>query len=247
MVAVGDIAAKDNLDAAVADRVAELAPDRLLLLGDIAYPNGSRANFENYFEPDWQRFSGIWMTLPGNHEYRTSGVAGYRAQFGVTGPLYWSTAVGAWRVIGLDSEQPRSQNQLRWLRRTLADNDGVPTVVAWHRARYSSGEHGDQRDTDALWKVVSVDPDVKVVLWGHDHDYERMSVPVAGRKNLVTMVVGTGGGELRATPEMKPRPWRKFYADQVLGALSLRLGSKRFSWSFVTAQGQVLDSGSRAL
>ena len=248
VVAVGDIASASGLDDAVADRVAALAPDALLLLGDIAYSSGSAQEFSSYFAPEWSRFSAIWTPVPGNHEYRTTGVAGYREFFGVpSGPLYSSTKVGAWRIIGLDSETPASSGQLAWLEATLAAHDGEPTLVMWHRPRFSSGQHGDQRDTDGLWDAVKDDPDVHLVLWGHDHDYERMSVPVAGRDALTAMVVGTGGGELRATPTLPARSWREFYVDHTTGVLDLQLGAAGFSWRFVTADGTTLDQGSELL
>jgi hypothetical protein len=248
VVAVGDIATYAGLDDAVADLVVGLDPESLLLLGDIAYPSGSTEDFDRWFAPNWARFSGIWMPVPGNHEYRTDGVAGYRSFFDVpTGPLYSTAQVGAWRVIGLDSETPTSAAQLDWLRSTLAAHDGEPTLVMWHRPRYSSGQHGDQGDMDALWDVVAADPDVQLALWGHDHDYERMAVPVAGRTPLTAMVVGTGGGELRSTPVLRTRSWREFYVDGTTGALDLRLGATSFSWSFIDVDGRTLDSGSEAI
>lgn len=247
VVAVGDIAAASALDDAVAERVARLDPELLLLLGDVAYPNGSTEDFARYFDPDWSRFSGIWMPVPGNHEYRTPRAGGYREYFDVpTGPLYSSRRVGAWQVIGLNSETPWSRAQLSWLRDTLEAHDGEPTLVMWHRARFSSGEHGDEPDTDRLWDLIKVDADVRLVLWGHDHDYERMSVPVAGH-DLPAMVVGTGGGTLRETPSLPTRPWRDFYVDQTTGVLDLRLRPTSFSWAFVTADGVTLDQGTRAL
>lgn len=248
VVAVGDIASSSGLDDAVADLVAGLEPESLLLLGDIAYPSGSAEDFARWFAPDWARFSSIWMPVPGNHEYRTGGVAGYRGVFDVpTGPLYSTAQAGAWRIIGLNSETPTSATQLGWLRSTLAAHDGEPTLVMWHRPRYSSGQHGDEEDVERLWAVVAADPDVQLVLWGHDHDYERMAVPVAGRTPLTAMVVGTGGGVLRPTPQLGTRSWRRFYVDQTTGVLDLRLGTSSFSWSFIDVDGRTLDSGSQPI
>lgn len=99
----------------------------------------------------------------------------------------------------------------------------------------------------ALFDVIAADPDVQLALWGHDHDYERMAVPVAGRTPLSAMVVGTGGGELRSTPELRTRPWREFYVDGTTGVLDLRLGATSFSWSFIDVDGRTLDSGSEAI
>lgn len=243
VVAVGDIAAADNADAAVAARVAALDPQHLLLVGDIAYPNGSTSDFAKYFTPDWARFSNIWLAVPGNHEYRTSGARGYRTYFAESGGLYWAAEVGDWLVIGLDSERPNSSAQLKWLKNTLTRHQGKPTLVTSHRARYSSGMHGDQPQMAKLWNAFRKDEDVKLAIWAHDHNYERMSIPVSGRDPIAAMIVGTGGGELRATPLLPDREWREFYVDQVYGALELQLGDSGFSWRFVTDSGNVLDSG----
>jgi alkaline phosphatase len=244
VVAVGDIASATGADDRVADLVAEFDPDALLLLGDIAYPDGSAQDFASYFAPDWARFSDIWLPVPGNHEYRTPRAGGYRQFFGVpSGPLYSTGTVGGWRVIGLDSERATSLKQLTWLRATLKANPGQPTIVIWHRARYSSGQHGDSPDTDALWDLVKQDPDVRLVLWGHDHNYERMAVPVNGRAALPAMVVGTGGGKLRPTPQLPERSWREVYVDNTTGVLDLRLGATSFTWRFVTTEGTSLDQG----
>ncbi|HEX6887841.1 MAG TPA: metallophosphoesterase [Candidatus Nanopelagicales bacterium] len=248
VVAVGDVANSNGLDDKVAQVAAGLTPDALLLLGDIAYPDGSPSDFADYFAPDWARFASIWMPVPGNHEYQTAGAGGYRAYFGVPpGPLYSSRQVGAWRILGLDSEALDDEGQIRWVRSQLQGHDGQPTLVMWHRPRYSSGQHGDQTDTQVLWDAIKDDPDVQLVLWGHDHDYERMAVPVAGRAPITAMVVGTGGGELRPTPSMVQRPWRQYYVDQVTGVLRLQLSSTSFAWSFVTTDGQNLDAGSQTL
>lgn len=246
VVAVGDIASASGLDDQVAALTARLHPTKLLLLGDIAYPKGSSADFRKYFDPDWARFSKRWVPIPGNHEYLTAGVAGYRGRFNrPSGPLYSTTQVGAWRVIGLDSQRANSATQLKWLRKQLAQYPGQPVLVMWHRPRYSSGVHGDQRNTEQFWRAVSADRDVKLVLWGHDHDYERMAVPVKGKSPITAMVVGTGGGELRPTPQLPARSWRQFYVDHVTGVLQLKLAAHSFTWNFVEVSGKTLDSGAQ--
>ena len=83
-----------------------LDPERVLLAGDIAYPSGSLAELAELLRPGRGAGSArVWLPVPGNHEYRTAGAAGYREFFDETGGLYWSKKVGSWRVIGLDSEK----------------------------------------------------------------------------------------------------------------------------------------------
>jgi hypothetical protein len=246
VVAVGDIANPGGAYAQTAALARILNPERVLLAGDIAYPNGALAELQKTFNPEWGGFRPVWLPVPGNHEYRTAGAAGYRAFFDETGGLYWSKKVGSWRVVGLDSEKVASAKQRKWLKATLKKYNGKPTLVMWHRPRYSRGEHSDQADTAGLYNVVRRDKDVKLLIWGHDHDYERMSIPVAGRTApLNAFVVGTGGAEQRSATTNDTRTWSEFFDNTDYGVLDLRLADRGFSWAFVTIAGKTLDSGSQ--
>ena len=247
LVAVGDIAREGGAQAATATVVARLGPQSLLLLGDNAYSSGSSAEYAAWFDPAYGRFAPITWPLPGNHEYNTSGAAGYRAYFGVAGPTWWARRAGTWLVLGLDSERVGSVAQRAFVLASLRANQGRPTVVAWHRPRYSSGMHGDQKDVGALWKLVSRDRDVQLVLWGHDHDYERMYVPVRDRRAKAAFVVGTGGAELRGVRRHSGRTWSRHLLARTYGVLDLHLRATGFSWRFVRTDGVITDAGSRSV
>jgi len=93
---------------------------------------------------------------------------------------------------------------------------------------------------------VRRDKDVKLLVWGHDHDYERMSIPVASRTTpLKAFVVGTGGAEQRSATTNDGRTWSEFFDNTDYGVLDLRLDKRGFSWAFVTVGGETLDSGSQ--
>jgi acid phosphatase type 7 len=247
VVAVGDIAYPGGPYDLTAQLTRTLDPARVLLAGDIAYSSGSSAEFADGFDPAWGGFRPIWLPVPGNHEYRTPRAAGYREYFNESGGLYWSKKVGSWRVIGLDSEKVASSRQRAWLKATLKKHNGTPTLVMWHRPRYSRGEHSDQADTAALFNLVRRDKDVKLLIWGHDHDYEAMTIPVVGRTTpLKAFVVGTGGAEQRAGTTHDTRTWSEAFANTDYGVLDLRLAERAFSWAFVTITGETRDSGSQA-
>jgi 3',5'-cyclic AMP phosphodiesterase CpdA len=244
VVAVGDIANPGGAYAQTSALARALGPERVLLAGDIAYPSGTISELRGLFDPSWGQFRPMWLPVPGNHEYRTAGAAGYRQYFAETGGLYWSAQVGSWRVIGLDSEKVASSKQRSWLRATLKKHNGTPTLVMWHRPRYSRGEHSDQADTAPLYNLVRRDKDVKLLVWGHDHDYERMAIPVAGRAEpLSAFVVGTGGAEQRTATTNDARTWSQAFTNTDYGVLDLRLGQRSFSWAFVTIDGVTRDSG----
>jgi len=246
VVAVGDIASSGGAQARTAAVVVKRSPQRLVALGDLAYNAGSKSNFANYYNPSYGRFKPITWPLPGNHEYLTSGASGFTSYFGITGATWWKHRIGAWTVIGLDSEKPTSSTQLAFLKSALKADNGRPTIVAWHRPRFSTGQHGNAGDMQTLWRAAAVDRDVKIMLWGHDHDYERMSIPITSTHAVQAFVVGTGGAALR--PFAKARTSRT--VTRIAGAygvLDLRLRSTGWSWFFVKTNGTVADSGSRAL
>jgi hypothetical protein len=245
LVAVGDIAREGGAQAQTAALVADLAPQTLLALGDNAYNKGSAAEFAQWYDPAYGRFAATTWPVPGNHEYFTPGAAGYRSYFGVTGPTWWARRAGSWLVLGLDSEKAGSSAQRAFVLASLRANQGRPTIVAWHRPRYSSGIHRDQRDLAALWKLVARDRDVQLALWGHDHDYERMLVPVRDRRAKAAFVVGTGGAELRPVKRHKGRTWSRRIITGHYGVLDIRLRATSFSWRFVRTDGVVSDAGSR--
>jgi hypothetical protein len=245
LVAVGDVARDGGAQAQTAALVADLAPQSLLVLGDLAYSTGSASEFAQWYDPAYGRFRATTWPVPGNHEYGTPGAAGYRSYFGVTGPTWWAKRAGSWLVLGLDSEKAGSSAQRAFVRASLRANQGRPTVVAWHRPRYSSGVHRDQRDLAGLWKLVARDRDVQLVLWGHDHDYERMLVPVRDRRAKAAFVVGTGGAELRPVTRHKGRTWSRRIITDHYGVLDVWLRATTFSWRFVRTDGVVSDAGTR--
>ena len=65
-------------------------------------------------------------------------------QAGAASQGYYAVQIGAWRVIGLNSniDVEAGSMQERWLKRELAEHTPRCTL-AWHHPRFSSGQHGD--------------------------------------------------------------------------------------------------------
>lgn len=258
VVAVGDIASTVNgPQVGVASLTKALNPNAVLLLGDLAYKKGSNSDFNTKFLPSWGSVLSNYPTyaIPGNHEFKTKNASGYRKVVSAyklpkTGnDLWWSKNLGDYTIIGLDSEglgtgaklNAKGKREKKFLTKALVAANGRPTIVTWHRPRYSSGPHGNQSDIGVatLWNLVSVDADVKLVLWGHDHDFETNEISVAGR-NLMTMVVGTGGAEAYDCTGAT-------CIDHIFGALVMTLSAKKIDWEFRSTEtsdkGTVLKSG----
>jgi hypothetical protein len=257
LLAVGDIAfCGSSADEAVA-KVASSLPGTIALLGDNAYPNGSAADYAHCFDPSWRGLRGRLRPVPGNHDYQTANATGYFSYFGAAagtpyqpwpgtpGQGWYSYNVGSWHVVALNSEcdavggcGPGSP-QLVWLVADLAAHPVACTLAYWHHPRFSSGPHGDDLQTDPLWRALAA-AGADIVLTGHDHDYERFA-PIDAIRSFV---VGTGGRSLYAWPGA-PIANSQVRANDTYGLLELQLGTGSYTWRFVRAAGgSFTDSGS---
>lgn len=248
LLAVGDIAFCDaSADELVGDLAARMR-GTIALLGDNVYPKGSSDEFANCFDPAWGGLRDRLRPVPGNHEYETKDASGYFSYFGVVAgdPAegWYSYDLGAWHVVALNSECGviggcgSGSAQQAWLVADLAAHPAACTLAYWHHPRYSSGRHGDNDMTEALWRALS-DAGADVVLSGHDHDYERLA-PVDGIRSFV---VGTGGRSLYPWPG-SPGPFTEVRGNDTYGLLELTLRPTDYSWRFVAAAGGSLaDEG----
>ncbi len=170
--------------------------DLMLHVGDIAYSDGSLANFEAKF---FDTYAALLEHVPifpasGNHEYVTAAAA-YRQVFALPesgapdGLERWfSYDWGDIHFVALDTELVAAP-QAAWLERDLTNNVLPWKVVYMHRPPYSSGAHGSSLGVREMFSPLFERFGVQLVLAGHDHDYERTN-PIGG----VTYVVTGGGG-----------------------------------------------------
>ncbi|MDP9250855.1 MAG: metallophosphoesterase [Chloroflexota bacterium] len=248
LLAVGDIAFCGSSAAEAVAKVASRLPGTIALLGDNAYPNGSATDYAHCFDPPWHGLRGRLRPVPGNHDYQTVHAEGYFSYFGATagtrGQGWYSYDLGGWHLVALNSDcdavggcGPGSP-QLAWLVADLAAHPVACTLAYWHHPRFSSGLHGDEIQTDPLWRALAA-AGVDIVLTGHDHDYERFA-PINGIRSFV---VGTGGRSLYAWPGA-PIANSEVRANDTYGLLELQLGTGTYTWRFVRAAGGSLtDSG----
>jgi hypothetical protein len=251
LLAVGDVAFCDSsADEAVA-RVASSLPGTIALLGDNAYPDGSASDYANCFDPAWGGLRDRLRPVPGNHDYQTSHAAGYFSYFGsaagTPGQGWYSYDLGGWHLVALNSEcdavggcGPGSP-ELAWLVADLAAHPVACALAYWHHPRFSSGQHGDDIQTDPLWRALAA-AGADIVLTGHDHDYERFA-PIDGIRSFV---VGTGGRSLYAWPG-PPIANSEIRANNTYGLLELQLSPTSYTWRFVRAAGGSLADGGSGL
>ena len=231
----------------------------MLALGDLQYEDGAFSKFGASYDPSWGRVKAITHPAVGNHEYGTSGAAGYFQYFGAaagdptTG--YYSFDVGAWHLVALNSNCAQvggcgaGSAQEQWLRADLsAHSAGSCTLAFWHHPRFSSGEHGSDATYTAFWQAL-YDANADVVLVGHDHDYERFAPQTASgaldtAQGIREFVVGTGGKEQRSFATIRANSEARSVTSA--GVLELTLDAAGYGWRFIPAVGTFTDAGTAA-
>jgi Bacterial Ig domain/Calcineurin-like phosphoesterase/Purple acid Phosphatase, N-terminal domain len=217
LVAFGDSGNGSSAQAQIAALIAAEPFDLAAHTGDVAYSQGTYAQFESYFFPyyrAWMRQKAIFPSI-GNHDDMTASATPYRTLFvlprdgaSATYPnnaeRFYSFDYGPVHGIVLDTEAAfqntsRRQEQIAWLTEDLQTSQDAPWRVAiFHRPPYNSGsEHGSDLAVRAAFGPLFEQYNVQIVLNGHEHAYER-SVPWRESTNTsrqaVTYIVTGGGG-----------------------------------------------------
>lgn len=235
--AIGDAAGPERESEALASQIARAQPDRLLYLGDV-YETGTAEEFAENYDRLYGDLAGVTAPTAGNHEWgnRDQGYDAYwKARKARTPPLTYSFRAAGWEILSLNSEADhgRGSQQLRWLRRAVAQ-PGDCRLAFWHRPRYSAGlEHGDEASLAPFWDALR--GRAKLVVSGHEHDMQRLEP----RDGLTQLVSGAGGHSSYEVDEQDER--LAFADDERTGALRIRLSGGRARIAFVASDGQVLD------
>lgn len=254
--AVGDMARCPNgapASRAAADVVAT-DPRPLLALGDLAYPNGSASDFTNCYDPVWGAFRTQTRPAPGNHEYRTSGAAGY---FGYFAPIdgWYAWELNGWQILALNSNCTNvggcgvGSPEYTWLEAQLRDNPRACQLAYWHHPRWSQGNAGNTAEVGPLYTLLA-QYGVELLLAGHDHLYQRYApLDAAGMPDangVVEIVAGTGGAEYNSGSRSNaPAPVVR--GDNTFGALSVELADASWQTQFLPEAGRTFtDSASGA-
>jgi hypothetical protein len=117
--------------------------------------------------------------------------------------------------------------------------------VIWHKPRFSSGEHGNDRSVAPFWTAL-YDAGADVVINGHDHDYERFAPQdpngdADGDRGIRQFVVGTGGTALRRFDS--PVANSEVRAATTHGVLKMTLHDGSYGWQFIPVSGDFSDHG----
>jgi hypothetical protein len=252
------------------DLVLAMSPAQVFALGDLQYNSGSLADFNVSYNNSWGRFKGITKPVVGNHEYGTSGAAGYYTYFGsAASPQesgctknclgYYSFDVGVgtskWHIAVISSECTRigggvgcakDSPQYNWLKADLAANSGTTcTAVLTHRPRWASNSFASP-DIQPLVDLMDA-YHVDLLLAGHAHSYERFApqnaAGQADANGIREIVVGTGGRDSQGFGTVVPNSLVR--KNHIFGVMKLTLHPTGYDWQFVADPSTPFsDSGS---
>src|SRR5215208_1321350 len=260
LVGAGDIGRCDDRSDTKTARLVGKIGGTVFTLGDHAYPDGTRSQFRDCYDPTWGKYKKRTRPTPGNHEYDTSSGAkpyfdyfGWRA--GKPSRGYYSYDRGTWHIVVLNSNCKEvggcewRSSQGRWLRRDLAKNRGRCTLAYFHHPLYASGNGYDSPEVKPFWHSL-YNHNADVLLNGHAHRYERFArITPSGKRSsargIRQFIVGTGGapGDFQKGPD-EPRVQAKKVGAP--GVLKLELGSGFYRWNFVSVAGRNYTDSGRA-
>jgi hypothetical protein len=248
LAGAGDISNCNRNQDELTAQLLDTLPGTVFTAGDNAYVDGTYTEYLNCYEPTWGRHKSRTKPSPGNHEYLTSGAAGYFQYFNNV-PSYYAYDLGSWRIYALNSEinVSISSPQVAWLSNDLASNPRQCVLAYWHKPRWSSGSnHGDNMNMQAIWQML-YDAGAELVVNGHEHHYERFAEMDASgaavSQGLREIVAGTGGAALY--PFGAPKSTSQVRNNTTYGVLKLTLRPNGYDWQFVPIAGSTFtDSGS---
>ena len=261
LVGAGDIASCSSSGDETTASMLNGISGTVFTLGDNAYESGSASEYTNCYGPSWGQPSIKSRTkpVPGNHEYNTTNATGYYNYFGAAAgdPTkgYYAYDLGAWRIYVLNTNTGTcsvvgcgaGSTQELWLKNDLAANPRQCVLAMWHHSRFSSGQHGNNTISSALWQAL-YDARAELVLSGHDHTYERFAPqnPTAGldtANGIVEFVVGTGGKDHYGFPTIRANSLVR--DNTASGLLKLTLSAGSWTFQFLPEPGKTFtDSGS---
>jgi hypothetical protein len=259
LVGAGDIAGCDFKHDSKTARLLGRIPATVFTLGDSAYPDGTREQFRDCYDPTWGKYNKRTRPTAGNHDYHTSGAKPYFDYFGWRAGKpsrgYYSYDRGAWHIVALNSNCKEvggcdwKSAQGRWLSRDLDRHRGRCTLAYFHHPLYASGSGYDSPKVKPFWHIL-YNYHADVILNGHAHRYERFArISPSGERSsargIRQFIVGTGGarGGSQQGPD-EPRVQAKKVGAP--GVLKLHLGSGFYHWKFVPVAGRNYTDSGRA-
>jgi len=209
-------------------------PFRFFYLGDV-YENGLLREYESHYEKAFGHLKPITCPIPGNHDWNTGNLDGYKTYWdGV--PNWYSIQITGWKVLFLDAQiavRPGS-DQHAWIKNELRLWSG-PLVICYHKPRFTFGAHSNCQAAEHIYQLVA--DRTTLFLSGHDHNMQLFK-PV--NKNTVQVVVGSGGRELS---RVRNHETHTFQCDNRHGGLRMDFQRRIIQFEFVSKSNNSIYKG----
>ena len=243
IVAIGDFGvggpAQRRLGSAVRRFEARNSADLLLTLGDNDYterPAAFRANWAASF--GWAGRAGLRVAgVLGNHDVR---VEDGRYQFSTLRMpgRYYRVRLPQVDLFLLDSNRIDA-TQTAWLSRALRRSTARWKLAVLHHPAFTCGRYRSHPVVVRRWVPLFERYDVRLVLSGHDHNYQRF----AARGGVTYVVHGAGSGYFYGLAASCPRGYpRRVRARGVWGFLYVVARGERIDGFAVDMRGRRWDS-----
>jgi len=246
----------------LAARLAQEDIDFVIHTGDTVYKIGDNADPFEAFRLKWYLpLKPLLTRLPiypvvGNHDVEAATLWEgqpfyYRAFPPFTDPdfvasdndgknQWYAFGVGKVQFVMLDSQtffgESGHDAQEAWLAERLADDRFEHTIVAFHVPPYTSSRHRfDGQSPQFFWVPQFEASNVRLVLGGHSHNYERLIY------NEITYIVSGGGSEVLYALQAE-LPFSESFAA-VTHYVVLDVGPEQIGIRAVSVTGDVLDEG----
>lgn len=254
-VAIGDVgtakAGQYEVAKAMALRWKSSPFPMVVMTGDNIYPSGDISKvseaFEQPYAPLLENGVKFYASL-GNHDFQTDRGRDQIAYLGYNMPSrHYSFIRQSVQFFALDTNlaylgDQRGdylwQNQLRWLRASLARSRAPWKIVFAHHTVYSSGQHGSNDRLISDLSPIFERYGVQLYINGHDHNYERTE-PING----TTYITSGNGAKLRPVGSSD---WTALASSQ-LGFATFEVHSNRTVIRAVDANNQVYDEATVAV
>ena len=248
---IGDFGSNQKPEADVAALVKSWQPDFVITVGDNNYPSGAASTidltigqyFSDFIHPYLGKFgpgapdNRFYPTL-GNHDWLAKNAQPYLDYFTLPGnERYYQFSIGPLDFFALDADSHEpdgvsaGSKQAHWLKDRLAASTEPWKIVFFHQPPYSSGLHGSIDYMQWPFREWGA----SVVLSGHDHTYERLSVD-----GMTYFVNGVGGGAIYNFVTIVNGSQMRYNADY--GAMLVEANSSQMTFQFINRKGEVIDT-----
>lgn len=233
--------------------------------GDLQYYDSGLETWASWF-PSMQPMlsQGAFFPAIGNHESEKPDEYDqyYTRFFGESGfegtSAYYVYETGGVNFFSLDTEIPLQDGadpaQYDWFAAKLAERAAAPgyrfSVVYMHRPLITCGDTGALTTERNLLEPLFEQYNVRLVLQGHMHGYERFVVPLPqGSRDLVYITTGGGGGAIGDVSENIDREFcgLRQSSGEFNHAMWVQVGATELKGEAIDHAGTVQDSFSVAL